>query len=52
LICASGWPASLVDVTRLELLPERRPDGTVVLRAIVLGPVERVRRLLRRWLQH
>jgi hypothetical protein len=35
-------------MTRIEFLPERRPDGSVVLRAIVLRPVERLRRLLRR----
>jgi hypothetical protein len=33
---------------RIELVPEVRPDGTVVLRAAVLAPRERVRRLLRR----
>jgi hypothetical protein len=33
---------------RLELIPERRADGTIVLRAVVLGPLERLRRLLRR----
>jgi hypothetical protein len=31
-----------------ELLPEFRPDGTVVLRAVVLKPGERWRRLMRR----
>jgi len=39
--------ASLVRVTRIELVPETRSDGTVVLRAVALGPVERLRRLLR-----
>jgi hypothetical protein len=34
-------------MNRLELIPERRADGTVVLRAIVVGPLERLRRLLR-----
>jgi hypothetical protein len=33
---------------RIELIPERRPDGTVVLRAVLLGPAERLRRLMRR----
>ena len=33
---------------RFELIPERTADGTVVLRAIVLGPLERLRRLLQR----
>jgi hypothetical protein len=35
-------------VTHIEFIPEPRADGTVVLRAVVLGPVERLRRLLRR----
>jgi hypothetical protein len=34
-------------VSRIELVPERRADGTVVLRAVLLGPVEQLRRLLR-----
>jgi len=38
-------------VTRIEFVRERTPDGTVVLRAVVLGPVERLRRLLRRFKQ-
>jgi hypothetical protein len=46
LICASGSPANLERVNRVELIAERRPDGTVVLRAVVLGPFERLRRLL------
>jgi hypothetical protein len=33
---------------RIELIPELRPDGTVVLRGIVLGPWERLRRAARR----
>jgi hypothetical protein len=37
-------------VTRVELVPERSADGSVVLRAVVLGPGERLRRLMRRWL--
>lgn len=40
-----------MDVKRIELIPERRDDGTVVLRAVVLGPLERARRLLRRLAQ-
>jgi hypothetical protein len=40
--------ASLHGVTRIELVPERRGDGSVVLRAVVLGPVERLRRIIRR----
>jgi len=35
-------------MTRVELIQERTPDGTVVLRAVALGPVERLRRLVRR----
>lgn len=31
-----------------ELLPELRPDGTIVLRAVVLKPGERLRRFMRR----
>ena len=31
-----------------ELLPEFRPDGTIVLRAVVLKPGERLRRFVRR----
>jgi hypothetical protein len=38
-------------MTRIELIPERRPDGTVVLRAIALGYAERLRRLLRRFVR-
>jgi hypothetical protein len=34
------------NVKHIDLIPERRPDGTVVLRAVLLGPVERLRRLL------
>jgi hypothetical protein len=34
-------------MNRVELVPERRADGTVVLHAVVLGPVERLRRLAR-----
>jgi hypothetical protein len=35
-------------MTRIELVAERRGDGSVVLRAIALGPAERLRRLLSR----
>lgn len=34
-------------MTQIELIPERRSDGTIVLRAVVLGPLDRLRRLLR-----
>jgi hypothetical protein len=39
--------ARVVRVTRVELVPERRADGTIVLHVIELGPVERLRRLIR-----
>jgi hypothetical protein len=32
---------------RMELIPERRPDGTIVLRGVVVPRGERLRRLLR-----
>ena len=32
---------------RVEFVQERNADGTVVLRAVVVGPVERLRRLVR-----
>jgi hypothetical protein len=35
-------------MTRVELVPERRADGTTVLRAFELGPIERLRRLVGR----
>jgi hypothetical protein len=34
----------------VELIPVRRPDGTVVLRGVVVSPGERLRRLVRRLL--
>jgi hypothetical protein len=37
-------------MTRLELIPERRSDGTVVLRAVERGPLERLKRFVRRLL--
>jgi hypothetical protein len=33
---------------RIEFIPQRTADGSLVLRAVVLGPAERLRRLLRR----
>jgi hypothetical protein len=33
---------------RIELVPEPRADGTIVLRAVELRPLERLRRLIRR----
>jgi hypothetical protein len=35
-------------MARFELIPSRTPDGTVVLRAIAVGPAERLRRFFRR----
>jgi hypothetical protein len=37
-------------MTRLELIPERRSDGTIVLRAVVRGPLERLKRFVKRLL--
>jgi hypothetical protein len=36
---------------RLELIPERRSDGTIVLRAVERVPLERLKRLVRDLLQ-
>ena len=33
---------------RIDLVPERTADGTIVLRAVVPSPIERLRRFLRR----
>jgi hypothetical protein len=38
-------------MANVELVPERRADGTIVLRAREIGSLERVRRLLRRLLR-
>jgi hypothetical protein len=35
-------------MTRIEFIQERSPDGSVVLRAVAIGPVEQLRRLVRR----
>jgi hypothetical protein len=32
---------------RVELIPERRSDGTIVLRAVERGPLERLKRFVR-----
>jgi hypothetical protein len=37
-------------MTRLELIPERRSDGTIVLRAVEHGPLERLKRFVKRLL--
>ena len=33
---------------RIDLVPERTADGTIVFRAVVRSPLERLRRFLRR----
>lgn len=35
-------------MTRIDLVPEHTADGTIILRAVVRSPVERLRRFLRR----
>lgn len=35
-------------MTRIDLIPERTADGTVVLRAVVKSPGARLRELIRR----
>ena len=40
-----------VRMTRIELVPERTANGTIVLRVVERGPLERLRRAVRRWLQ-
>jgi hypothetical protein len=35
-------------MAHVELIPVRRPDGTIILRGVVVGPSERLRRWLRR----
>ena len=37
------WP-----MPHVELIPVRTPDGTIILRGVVVGPGERLRRWLRR----
>jgi hypothetical protein len=36
-------------MTRIEFIQEHRPDGSVVLRAVAVGPLEQLRRLVRRF---
>ena len=50
LIHASGSRATVDGMARIELAPECRSDGTIVLRASAIGPGERLRRLVRRLL--
>jgi hypothetical protein len=35
-------------MSRIEFVPERTADGTIVLRAVVRGRIKRLRRLARR----
>jgi hypothetical protein len=35
-------------MAHIEYIPVRTPDGTVILRGVVVGPLERFRRFLRR----
>jgi hypothetical protein len=35
-------------MTHIEFIPQRLPDGTVILRGVAVGVVERLRRLLHR----
>jgi hypothetical protein len=35
-------------MARIELIPERTADGTVIFRAVVRGPAARLRELVRR----
>jgi hypothetical protein len=35
-------------MARVELIPEHRANGTIALRAVEVGAVERLKRLLRR----
>lgn len=38
-------------MTLVELVPEYKPNGTVVLHAVVIGPMERLRRFAQRVLR-
>jgi hypothetical protein len=41
--------ATLMAMAQIELIPQYRPDGTIALRAAVVGSGERLRRFLRRF---
>jgi hypothetical protein len=41
-------PGTLLSMTRIELIPQYAPDGTIAFRAAVVGTGERLRRFLRR----
>ena len=49
LISASGSTVTLptLPMAHIELIPTRNADGTVSLRAVVIGPLERLRRFVR-----
>jgi hypothetical protein len=49
LIRASGSAATMLAMPAFELLPEVRPDGTVIFRVVALRPGERLRRFARRF---
>jgi hypothetical protein len=36
-------------MAQIEFIPQYRPDGTIVMRAVVVGSGERLRRFLRRF---
>jgi hypothetical protein len=40
--------ATLLSMTRIELIPQYRPDGTIAFRAAVVGTGERLRLFLQR----
>ena len=46
---ASGFTVTLptLPMAHIELIPTRNADGTVSLRAVVIGPLERLRRFVR-----
>jgi hypothetical protein len=37
----------MLHMPHLEFIPERRSDGTIVLRAVERGPLERLKRFVR-----
>ena len=50
MISASVSDAKVRYMPHVEFVPERRADGTIVLRAVEVGLAERLRRLVRRML--
>lgn len=51
MICASPWGIILLLMSHVELVPEYKPNGTIVLHAVAVSPLERLRRFLRRQLR-